>query len=162
MESNATRFDLIFMDVQMPNLDGIQSTKLIRQKGFSAPIVALTAFSEESNIKDCYDSGMDFFLPKPIRRKELKNVLVKYCPPTIHEHEHEDEHEQECRRRRQNEKERGKGWERGEKREKEEQEAKKTDDNKVKEGKDRSEKQEEDHEQKHEGKQESNHEDGIK
>lgn len=80
------RFNLVFMDVQMPNLDGIQSTKLIREIGFSAPIVALTAFAEESNIQDCYDSGMNFFLPKPIRRPDLKQVLTKYCP-TIHEEE---------------------------------------------------------------------------
>lgn len=78
------RFNLVFMDVQMPNLDGIQSTRLIRETGFSAPIVALTAFAEESNIKDCYDSGMNFFLPKPIKRPELKKVLSKYCP-TINE-----------------------------------------------------------------------------
>lgn len=55
-------FNLIFMDIQMPNLDGLQSTRLIRQMGYSAPIVALTAFSEESNVKECYDSGMDMFL----------------------------------------------------------------------------------------------------
>lgn len=73
-------FDLIFMDVQMPNLDGIQSTRLIREMGFSAPIVALTAFSEESNIKECMESGMNFFLPKPIRRPALKQVLKRYCP----------------------------------------------------------------------------------
>jgi osomolarity two-component system, sensor histidine kinase SLN1 len=83
------RFGLVFMDVQMPNLDGIQSTKRIREMGFSAPIVALTAFAEESNIKDCYDSGMDFFLPKPIKRRELKKVLNKYYPP-IHEEEGEN------------------------------------------------------------------------
>lgn len=88
MESGQ-RFNLVFMDVQMPNLDGIQSTKRIREIGFSAPIVALTAFAEESNIKDCYDSGMDFFLPKPIRRPELKKVLRKYCP-TIREEEVEN------------------------------------------------------------------------
>ena len=79
MESDH-RFNLVFMDVQMPNLDGIQSTRRIREIGFSAPIVALTAFAEESNIKDCYDSGMNFFLPKPIKRPELKKVLSKYCP----------------------------------------------------------------------------------
>ena len=73
-------FDLIFMDVQMPNLDGIQSTRLIREMGYSAPIVALTAFAEESNVKECMDSGMDFFLPKPIRRPALKQVLKRYCP----------------------------------------------------------------------------------
>ena len=63
----------------MPNLDGIQSTKLIREMGYSAPIVALTAFAEESNVKECIDSGMDFFLPKPIKRPALKQVLKRYC-----------------------------------------------------------------------------------
>ena len=73
------RFNLIFMDVQMPNLDGLQSTRAIREIGFSAPIVALTAFAEDSNVKECLESGMDFFLPKPIRRPQLKQVLKKYC-----------------------------------------------------------------------------------
>ena len=85
-----THFDLIFMDVQMPNLDGIQSTRLIREMGYSAPIVALTAFAEESNVKECMDSGMDYFLPKPIRRPALKQVLKRYCP-TIPEASEETE-----------------------------------------------------------------------
>lgn len=78
MESNL-HFDLIFMDIQMPNLDGLQSTRLIRQMGYSAPIVALTAFSEESNIQDCMESGMNEFLSKPIRRPALKQVLKKFA-----------------------------------------------------------------------------------
>ncbi|CAI6339656.1 unnamed protein product [Periconia digitata] len=78
---NQTPYNLIFMDVQMPNLDGLQSTRLIRESGFSAPIVALTAYAEESNIKECYNSGMDFFLSKPIRRPALKHVLKTYCAP---------------------------------------------------------------------------------
>ena len=95
---NHIPYNLIFMDVQvnppplrdchfrltllqMPNLDGLQSTRLIRQFGFSAPIVALTAYAEESNVKECLDSGMDFFLAKPIRRPALKHVLKTYCPP---------------------------------------------------------------------------------
>ncbi|KAK5012745.1 Histidine kinase osmosensor [Cryomyces antarcticus] len=69
------------MDVQMPNLDGLQSTRLIREIGYSAPIVALTAFAEESNVKDCLDSGMNYFLSKPIRRPALKKVLKEYCQP---------------------------------------------------------------------------------
>lgn len=64
---------------QMPNLDGIQSTRLIRGMGYSAPIVALTAFAEESNKKECKDSGMDDFLAKPIKRPELKKLLKQYC-----------------------------------------------------------------------------------
>lgn len=82
MEQNR-RFDVIFMDVQMPNIDGIQSTKLIRNMGYAAPIVALTAFSEESNRKACMESGMDEFLAKPIRRSALKSVLTKFA--TIYE-----------------------------------------------------------------------------
>jgi osomolarity two-component system sensor histidine kinase SLN1 len=82
------RFDLVFMDVQMPNLDGIQSTRLIREMGFTSPIVALTAFAEKSNEDECMASGMDYFLAKPIRRPALKQVLKKYCA-TIPEEENE-------------------------------------------------------------------------
>lgn len=78
MEKNQS-FDVIFMDVQMPNLDGLQSTRLIREMGYTSPIVALTAFSEESNVKECIDSGMDEFLAKPIRRPALKQVLKKFA-----------------------------------------------------------------------------------
>lgn len=78
MEINQ-HFDVIFMDIQMPNLDGLQSTRLIRKMGYSAPIVALTAFSEESNVKECIESGMNEFLSKPIRRPALKQVLAKFA-----------------------------------------------------------------------------------
>ncbi|KAH8695230.1 putative sensor histidine kinase/response regulator TcsB/Sln1 [Talaromyces proteolyticus] len=85
--SEGNQFDLIFMDIQMPNVDGLQSTRLIREMGYSAPIVALSAFAEESNIKDCMESGMDMFLSKPIRRPALKQVLQKFA--TIEEEEGE-------------------------------------------------------------------------
>ncbi|KAI9887308.1 MAG: Histidine kinase [Watsoniomyces obsoletus] len=73
-------FHLIFMDVQMPNLDGLASTRLIREIGFPCPIVALTAFAEESNFRECINSGMNSFLAKPIRRPALKAILKAYCP----------------------------------------------------------------------------------
>ncbi|KAJ8128255.1 hypothetical protein O1611_g5380 [Lasiodiplodia mahajangana] len=76
---NDLYFDLIFMDIQMPNVDGLQSTRLIRKMGYSAPIVALTAFSDESNVKNCMESGMNEFLSKPIRRPALKRVLKKFA-----------------------------------------------------------------------------------
>ena len=83
----AQPFNLVLMDVQMPTMDGLQSTRLIRESGYRAPIVALTAFSEESNIRDCLESGMDFFLSKPIRRPQLKKVLKDYCAPIAEEEE---------------------------------------------------------------------------
>ena len=75
------QYHLIFMDVQMPNVDGITSTKMIRGMGFGAPIVALTAFAEKSNEDECMASGMDAFLAKPIKRPQLKKVLTKFCAP---------------------------------------------------------------------------------
>ena len=77
--NNKRPYNLIFMDVQMPNVDGLQSTRLIRGMGYSAPIVALTAFAEESNVKECIDSGMDGFLSKPLRRPAFKQVIKRYC-----------------------------------------------------------------------------------
>lgn len=71
-------FDVIFMDIQMPNLDGLEATRIIRGLGYTAPIVALTAFAEDSNIKECQDAGMDSFLAKPIRRIELRKLLKQY------------------------------------------------------------------------------------
>lgn len=89
MRAGSPPFNLVLMDVQMPTMDGLQSTRLIRESGYRAPIVALTAFSEESNIRDCLDSGMDFFLSKPIRRPQLKKVLREYCAPILEEEEGE-------------------------------------------------------------------------
>ncbi|KXT15686.1 hypothetical protein AC579_139 [Pseudocercospora musae] len=87
MASKGQPFNLIFMDVHMPNLNGIESTKMIREMGYNAPIVALTAYSEEKNVKDCLDSGMNYFLSKPIRRPQLKKVLKEYCAPIPEEPE---------------------------------------------------------------------------
>lgn len=83
-------YNLIFMDVQMPNLNGLDSTRLIRQTGFSAPIVALSAYSEDTNIKECLASGMNDFIAKPIRRPRLKQVLKTFCSPIPEEKEEEN------------------------------------------------------------------------
>ncbi|KAF8450198.1 hypothetical protein BGX38DRAFT_1092221 [Terfezia claveryi] len=72
-------FNLVFMDIQMPNVDGLEATQIIRQLGYTAPIVALTAFAEDSNVKECREAGMDSFLAKPIKRTELRKVLMEYC-----------------------------------------------------------------------------------
>ena len=64
----------------MPNMDGHEATRIIRELGYNAPIVALTAFAEDSNIKECYESGMDCFLSKPIKRPQIKQMVTLYCP----------------------------------------------------------------------------------
>lgn len=73
-------YDLIFMDVQMPNMDGLEATRLIRQAGFKRPIVALSAYSDDTNVRSCHDSGMDDFISKPIQITRLRLVLKTFCP----------------------------------------------------------------------------------
>lgn len=78
-------FDVIFMDVQMPNVDGLQSTTLIRGIGCTSPIIALTAFSDESNVNDCIACGMNDFLAKPLRRPALKRILKRFAAVPLRE-----------------------------------------------------------------------------
>jgi osomolarity two-component system sensor histidine kinase SLN1 len=80
INSNHKPFDLVLMDVQMPNLDGLSATKIIRKElGYKGPIVALTAFADVSNEKDCIEAGMSGFLSKPIRRNLLRNIIRQFC-----------------------------------------------------------------------------------
>jgi CheY-like chemotaxis protein len=73
------RYDLIFMDVQMPEMDGIEATRRIREQephGVRTPVVALTAGAMQSDRADCLAAGMDAYLSKPIRVEELRNALT--------------------------------------------------------------------------------------
>lgn len=77
MEKNEA-YGVVLMDVQMPYLDGIQCTRTVRALGYTAPIIALTAYADNSNERECLDAGMNYFLAKPIDRKHLREVL-KVC-----------------------------------------------------------------------------------
>ncbi|GMM30492.1 histidine kinase [Martiniozyma asiatica (nom. inval.)] len=78
--AKGSNFDLILMDVQMPKLDGLSATKIIRNElHYQGPIVALTAYADESNETTCLDAGMSGFLSKPIRRPLLKKIIKEMC-----------------------------------------------------------------------------------
>src|SRR4051794_11950983 len=63
-------FDLIFMDVKMPNLDGIEATRIIRQKealrGGHVVIIAMTAHTMPEDEQECLEAGMDGYISKPV------------------------------------------------------------------------------------------------
>jgi len=72
-------FDLIFMDVQMPAMDGIKATKAIRDNGFDKiPIVAMTANAMRGDREKCLEAGMDDYIAKPVKRELVFEMLEKW------------------------------------------------------------------------------------
>ncbi len=73
-------FDLILMDVQMPEISGIEATREIRKRenGKTFTIIALTADSSVENQRQCFDAGMDDFLMKPFNLAALQNMFIKW------------------------------------------------------------------------------------
>lgn len=75
-------YHLVFMDVQMPLMDGVEATKIIRSGDESinskVPIVAMTANAMKGDREECLNVGMDDYIPKPIEETEVRRVLNKY------------------------------------------------------------------------------------
>jgi len=71
-------FDLIFMDMQMPVMNGYEATEALRQEGLTTPIVALTANAMKKDKQKCLDAGCDGYLAKPVDREKLSEILSKY------------------------------------------------------------------------------------
>jgi signal transduction histidine kinase/ligand-binding sensor domain-containing protein/CheY-like chemotaxis protein len=79
------KYDLILMDCQMPEMDGYEATRAIRarEKGAAhVPVIALTASTLPGDRHKCMEAGMDDYLPKPIDRDMLKQVLDRWLPAT--------------------------------------------------------------------------------
>jgi CheY-like chemotaxis protein len=82
----AQTWDLVLMDIQMPEMDGLAATAAIRRREADwpgsqrLPIVALTALAMKADRERCLAAGMDDYLAKPVRRDELMAVLTRLCP----------------------------------------------------------------------------------
>jgi signal transduction histidine kinase/CheY-like chemotaxis protein len=80
----AKHYDLIFMDIQMPEMDGYEATRQIRALGpvaSSIPIVAITANTQDGDREACIDAGMNDYIAKPFVKKQLARLLDLYFPP---------------------------------------------------------------------------------
>ncbi len=79
-ELSQTDFDLILMDLQMPDGGGMDTTKIIRNSGNKIPIFALTANATKQDELECLEAGFDLFLTKPIDREKLLEALACFLP----------------------------------------------------------------------------------
>ncbi|ABB30326.1 integral membrane sensor hybrid histidine kinase [Geobacter metallireducens RCH3] len=80
------RFDVVLMDIQMPVLDGLEATRVIRsgsERGIdqTTPVIAMTAHALKGYEKVCHEAGMNDFISKPVRAGELYNVILRNLPP---------------------------------------------------------------------------------
>jgi signal transduction histidine kinase/CheY-like chemotaxis protein len=79
-ETQRTSYDMILMDVQMPEMDGLEATRLIRKNNPSQPvIIAMTANALAEDKEACFNAGMDDYISKPIRLDEVIKTLEKWA-----------------------------------------------------------------------------------
>jgi CheY-like chemotaxis protein len=78
---SATSYDLVLMDLRMPGLGGMETTRELRGRGIATPIVALTADAFEDDRRACLAAGMDDFLVKPLTHAALRAALAKWTGP---------------------------------------------------------------------------------
>ena len=72
---NNEYFDIILMDINMPEIDGYQATKTLRNNKYNGIIIAITGMTGEQEYRKAYQSGMNFILIKPINLSYLENIL---------------------------------------------------------------------------------------
>ncbi len=78
VERAKERYSAIIMDVQMPEMDGYETSRRIRAGGSSTPIVALTASAMSGDRERCLAAGMDDYLTKPVQRDTLRRTLRRW------------------------------------------------------------------------------------
>ena len=80
----ASRFsyDLILMDVRMPEMDGLVATRTLRDRGITVPVIAFTANAFADDVKGCVSAGMNDFVAKPVRKKVLLEAIARVLQPS--------------------------------------------------------------------------------
>lgn len=70
--------NLILMDIRMPNMNGLDATRIIKEVNSKVPIIALSAYAFDSDIKEAKEAGCDDFIPKPFKLEDLIDTIASY------------------------------------------------------------------------------------
>jgi CheY-like chemotaxis protein len=83
LSKKGEQFDGVLMDLQMPEMDGYQATRLIRQQWSKEvlPVIAMTAHALQSEVQNCLEVGMNDYVSKPVDPDKLKGTLLRWIKP---------------------------------------------------------------------------------
>ena len=70
--------DLILMDIRMPGMNGLDATRIIKEINHNTPVIALSAYAFEENIREAKEAGCDEFMAKPFKVEDLIDMVSKY------------------------------------------------------------------------------------
>jgi PAS domain S-box-containing protein len=79
-KGSSRRFDLVLMDIFMPRMSGYEASRALRDRGYSGPIVAITASALKGERDNCVEAGMNDVLVKPFKKEDLAAILKIYLP----------------------------------------------------------------------------------
>lgn len=85
-------YDIILMDVQMPEMDGIEAAKQVRKQGYYTPIIAMTANATPQDRLNCIQAGMDDYISKPINSDKLRSIILKNIKDNVESMSKSEEH----------------------------------------------------------------------
>jgi CheY-like chemotaxis protein len=83
---NESAFDIVLMDMQMPKMDGLNATRIVKQGSKlnrNTPVIALTANATEEHKRACFEVGMEDFLTKPLSMNKLEEIVQRYCEEEV-------------------------------------------------------------------------------
>lgn len=82
IKKDGDRIDLVLMDLRMPNMNGIEATKIIRKWNWTGPIIAMTGEAVKETIDNCISEGMNDYIIKPFKGADLQKKLIKHLSGT--------------------------------------------------------------------------------
>ena len=77
-------YDLVFVDMHIPGIDGIMLSIMLRERGYAKPLVGISALQLENMEENAIKAGLDEFIEKPVTYEKIESLFKKYAPSNVH------------------------------------------------------------------------------